>query len=504
MIEQFINFVIRPPRADYNPDQYLWEKEFSLAGRTYQRQDLELKNDRGHTLKCSHYLPSPFPEDTSLPCVIYCHGNSGCRADANEAAVILLPSNITVFTLDFSGSGLSDGDYVSLGWHEKDDLKIVVSHLRSNKQISRIGLWGRSMGAVTSLLYGAEDPSIAGMVLDSAFSNLYNLMMELVDVYKIRLPKFTVKMAVQYMRRVIEKKAKFDIMKLNCVLVAPKTFIPVLFGHASDDKFIQPHHSDLISESYAGDKNIIKFDGDHNSSRPQFFYDSVSIFFYNVLRPPQVSIAEKLEKYYDLGDLKLGSGVDESVLYEILSSLRSATTDAASSSSAFPTISATKSVNELLSEIAPLTDVEPLFEEDNTDDNDGIGHGDATDVQGKLNGQIEDCCSYTSSNRESWGRCSSLGGSDQECCADLSADDKQSQNTVKVFATPLRSMKEKSSAPPKEDEKKHKKNKMKKKDKAEKVAKKPKSDRFEKLEALSRRLRLCLLKGSIHRRNKSS
>ncbi|KAL5100289.1 hypothetical protein RYX36_004616, partial [Vicia faba] len=316
MIEQFINFVIRPPRADYNPDQYLWEKEFSLAGRTYQRQDLELKNARGYTLKCSHYLPSPFPEDTSLPCVVYCHGNSGCRADANEAAVILLPSNITVFTLDFSGSGLSDGDYVSLGWHEKDDLKIVVSHLRSNKQISRIGLWGRSMGAVTSLLYGAEDPSIAGMVLDSAFSNLYNLMMELVDVYKIRLPKFTVKMVVQYMRWVIEKKAKFDIMKLNCVLVAPKTFIPVLFGHASDDKFIQPHHSDLISESYAGDKNIIKFDGDHNSSRPQFFYDSVSIFFYNVLRPPQVSIAEKLEKYYDLGDLKLGSGVDEEPLFE--------------------------------------------------------------------------------------------------------------------------------------------------------------------------------------------
>lgn len=43
-----------------------------------------------------------------------------------------------------------------------------------------------------SLLYGAEDPSIAGMVLDSAFSNLFELMMELVDVYKIRLPKFTV------------------------------------------------------------------------------------------------------------------------------------------------------------------------------------------------------------------------------------------------------------------------------------------------------------------------
>ncbi|MED6160048.1 hypothetical protein PIB30_047849, partial [Stylosanthes scabra] len=168
MIDQFINFVIRPPRAEYDPEQYLWEKEFSLAGRTYIRQDLELKNPRGYTLQCSHYLPSPFPENASLPCVIYCHGNSGCRADANESVVVLLPSNITVFTLDFSGSGLSEGDYVSLGWHEKDDLKMAVSYLRSNKQISGIGLWGRSMGAVTSLLYGAEDPYIAGMVLDSA------------------------------------------------------------------------------------------------------------------------------------------------------------------------------------------------------------------------------------------------------------------------------------------------------------------------------------------------
>lgn len=43
-----------------------------------------------------------------------------------------------------------------------------------------------------SLMYGAEDLSIAGMVLDSPFSNLVDLMMELVDTYKYPLPKFTV------------------------------------------------------------------------------------------------------------------------------------------------------------------------------------------------------------------------------------------------------------------------------------------------------------------------
>lgn len=35
-----------------------------------------------------------------------------------------------------------------------------------------------------------------------------------------------------------------------------------------------------------GDKNIIKFDGDHNSPRPQFYFDSITIFFINVLNPP--------------------------------------------------------------------------------------------------------------------------------------------------------------------------------------------------------------------------
>ncbi|KAL6839478.1 hypothetical protein ACP4OV_030748 [Aristida adscensionis] len=388
MIEQFVNFVIRPPRAEYNPDQYLWEPEFTLAGRKYRRLDLEqLTNERSQTLKCSHYVPAVIPEDTALPCVIYCHGNSGCRADANEAAVILLPSNITLFTLDFAGSGLSGGEYVSLGWHE-----------------------------FTSLLYGAEDPSIAGMVLDSAFSNLYDLMMELVEVYKIRVPKFTVKMAVQYMRRVIQRRAKFDIMDLNVVQFAPKTFIPALFGHASNDMFIQPHHTDRIHQAYAGDKNLIKFEGDHNSPRPQFYYDSVSIFFYNVLHPPQFpsTSSNKFDKYYNLGAFKGAAGTNESLLYEIINGLRAGTDAGSSSAATTKFTNATKSVVELLTERVNQLSVKNDNDLDFLlDENHNLTEMDQNtaecNLEDKPNRQNEECCSYTSSNRESWGRCSSLG-----------------------------------------------------------------------------------------------
>ncbi|KAI8016962.1 Ras-related protein RABA1c [Camellia lanceoleosa] len=46
------------------------------AESTKDRTLRQLRNQRGHTLQCSHYVGSPFPEDTPLPCVVYCHGNS--------------------------------------------------------------------------------------------------------------------------------------------------------------------------------------------------------------------------------------------------------------------------------------------------------------------------------------------------------------------------------------------------------------------------------------------
>lgn len=36
---------------------------------------VQVQNSKGHNLQCSHYMPYMMPEDTPLPCVVYCHGN---------------------------------------------------------------------------------------------------------------------------------------------------------------------------------------------------------------------------------------------------------------------------------------------------------------------------------------------------------------------------------------------------------------------------------------------
>ncbi len=62
------------------------------------------------------------------------------------------------------GSGLSEGQWVTLGAEEVNDVECAVAALRASGRVSTLGVWGRSMGAVTALLYSQRDPTIAGMV----------------------------------------------------------------------------------------------------------------------------------------------------------------------------------------------------------------------------------------------------------------------------------------------------------------------------------------------------
>jgi len=268
--------IIRPPRDEYTLSD-LGPKEFRLQGKLYRRTDLKLKNKRGFTLECSFFEPVKRVAE-QLPCVVYLHGNCSSRIEALPAVELLLPSNITLFCLDFSGCGLSEGEYISLGWFERDDVDAVIDYLRGTGKVSTIGLWGRSMGAVTAIMHGDRDPSIAGMVLDSPFTELKVLAEELCSNFT-KIPKFILSGAMSLIRKTIQSKAKFDINDLIPMNHVKAGFMPAFFVAGKQDTFIDPHHAKDLYEKYAGDKNIVIVDGDHNSVRPQFLLDSIAIFF---------------------------------------------------------------------------------------------------------------------------------------------------------------------------------------------------------------------------------
>ena len=74
-----------------------------------------------------------------------------------------------------------------------------------------------------------------------------------------------------------------DIEQLNPIDFVGSCFMPSLFVVANNDDFVKPHHGESMYGLYAGDKNLIRVEGDHNSERPTFLNDSISIFFHNLL-----------------------------------------------------------------------------------------------------------------------------------------------------------------------------------------------------------------------------
>ena len=111
-----------------------------------------------------------------MPAVVYMHGNAGCKLEAEEYAEALLPLGINLFAFDFSGCGQSEGEWVTLGWKEKNDLQAVLTYLASLESVSKVFLWGRSMGAATSIMYVAANPEkVSGIILDSGFSTFLEI-----------------------------------------------------------------------------------------------------------------------------------------------------------------------------------------------------------------------------------------------------------------------------------------------------------------------------------------
>ena len=99
-------------------------------------------------------------------------------------------SDIFTHFLDFFAS-TKKGEFISLGYYEKDDVAVVVEYLSKSKIVSSIALWGRSMGAATSLIYTSEHPGdIACLVLDSPFSSLYQLASEVVHGMDVGFSSF--------------------------------------------------------------------------------------------------------------------------------------------------------------------------------------------------------------------------------------------------------------------------------------------------------------------------
>lgn len=125
--------------------------------------------------------------------MIYCHSWGGARIEGKY----LIWSYIKLFNIiifDFWGSGYSDGNHITLGINESEDLESVIKYLKNNYKVEQIGIYGWSMGAVTAIIHNNKysHKEIDFLVLDSPFTNFNIMIWDLIWSW-VKLPNFVIK-----------------------------------------------------------------------------------------------------------------------------------------------------------------------------------------------------------------------------------------------------------------------------------------------------------------------
>ena len=271
--------IIRPPR-DYYTENDLGPTNFQIHGRTYLRKDFDLVDFHGLILKVSIIEPDNISRPFDImPCVIYVHANSSSRVEGIYIKNYLLKKNINICAFDFEGSGYSEGEYISLGFHEKYQLKNVIDFIENYPGVGEIGLWGRSMGAATSLIYASMDKRIKAIVVDSPFTDFRRVAKEMC-MSQVSIPGFLIEGAISIIGKSVYKKNKMKINEIKPIEAVKKCDIPVIFIHAKDDELVNFQHTLDLYNNYRGiSKQIKEVSGGHNGKRPSIIMENIAKFF---------------------------------------------------------------------------------------------------------------------------------------------------------------------------------------------------------------------------------
>lgn len=170
--------------------------------------------------------------------VVFVHGKDACRGDELKAdgatlADALDAAGIAVLRIDLRGHGSSSAARLTYGHNERLDVLGAVDWLRAQGH-HRIGLLGASMGAASALLAAAEEPSVAALVADSAFSDFAG-MIERQYGKLCRLPRCFLPGALMATRLL----TGVDLSRVSPLRAAPALRgRPVLVIHSEGDRFI--------------------------------------------------------------------------------------------------------------------------------------------------------------------------------------------------------------------------------------------------------------------------
>jgi len=124
----------------------------------------------------------------SAKAVVLANGIRGNRLGLIERAKFYAAEGFGVVLIDLRGTGESEAQPISYGWHERHDIHAAADFLRK-KTYTHIGAHGISLGAAATVYGLQEQPDYAFVVLESCYGSVQDALNNRLKMKHI--PRFT-------------------------------------------------------------------------------------------------------------------------------------------------------------------------------------------------------------------------------------------------------------------------------------------------------------------------
>lgn len=208
------------------------------------------------------FFPSASPVRKGL--IVYLHGVADNRTSGVGIAQRFTPQGYDVLAYDSRAHGRSGGDYCTYGFHERRDLSRALDALGARDAV----LFGSSLGASVALQAAPAEPRIRGIIAQSAFADLREIVTERAGKFGVLFSRRDVSEALA----VAERRASFRAEEVSPRALAGGIRVPVLLLHGERDRETAARHSRRIYDALPGQKRLLIVPGaGHNDvlGRPE-------------------------------------------------------------------------------------------------------------------------------------------------------------------------------------------------------------------------------------------
>jgi dipeptidyl aminopeptidase/acylaminoacyl peptidase len=217
------------------------------------------------------------------PVIVVVHGSEGNRAHPAERmlgiAKDLVSHGYNVLMFDMRGHGESEGEHISAGYYEKNDLLGAIDYVRQRGIESKIGVLGFSMGAATSLMATAESEEIDAVVADCAYADIVSII-ESEFSARSSLPKFFIPIILFIARNMYD----VDFAAIKPEEAVSEIAVPVFIIHGKQDDMVPVQHAYRLKAASQNPRSKLWIvpEAQHGNSylvRPTEYKEQVISFF---------------------------------------------------------------------------------------------------------------------------------------------------------------------------------------------------------------------------------